>query len=82
LGLDRLDIAIVGLNPAQVVDACPRISVLCCRVKVDASNVADPPSRESYQIRNWFVISEEILNWNRSQSLIRKAVDYDDDGDK
>jgi hypothetical protein len=74
----------VGLNPAQVVDACPRISVLlvCCRVKVEASSLADSPSRESYQIRNWFLISEEILNWNRSQSLIRKAVDYDDDDDK
>jgi hypothetical protein len=31
--LGRLDPGIVTLNPAQEMDICPRISVLCCVVQ-------------------------------------------------
>jgi hypothetical protein len=31
------------------MDVCPRISVLCCPVLVEALRWADPPSKESYQ---------------------------------
>jgi hypothetical protein len=29
---------------------CPRFSVLCCSVQVEALRRADPPSKESYQM--------------------------------
>jgi hypothetical protein len=29
---------------------CPRVSVLCCSVPVEALRRADPPSKESYQM--------------------------------
>jgi hypothetical protein len=29
---------------------CPRVSVLCCPVSVEALRGADPPSKESYQM--------------------------------
>jgi hypothetical protein len=32
VGLGRLVAGIVGSNPAQVMDVCPRFSVLCCPV--------------------------------------------------
>jgi hypothetical protein len=32
VGLDRSDTGIVGSNPAQGMDVCPRLSVLCCPV--------------------------------------------------
>jgi hypothetical protein len=32
------------------MDACPRVSVLCCLVSVEALRWADPPSKESYQM--------------------------------
>jgi hypothetical protein len=32
VGLDRLDSGIIGSNPAQGMDVCPRLSVLCCPV--------------------------------------------------
>jgi hypothetical protein len=32
VGLDRLVAGIVGSNPAQGMDVCPRLSVLCCPV--------------------------------------------------
>jgi hypothetical protein len=31
------------------MDVCPRVSVLCCPVLVEALCRADPPSKESYQ---------------------------------
>jgi hypothetical protein len=31
------------------MDVCPRVSVLCCPVSVEALHWADPPSKESYQ---------------------------------
>jgi hypothetical protein len=31
------------------MDVCPRVSVLCCPVSVEALRRADPPSKESYQ---------------------------------
>jgi hypothetical protein len=31
------------------MDVCPRVSVLCCPVLVEALHRADPPSKESYQ---------------------------------
>jgi hypothetical protein len=47
---DRLNIGIVGSNPARGMDVCPRFSVLCCPVYVEALCRADPPSKESYQM--------------------------------
>jgi hypothetical protein len=32
------------------MDVCPRVSVLCCRVSVEALCRADPPAKESYQM--------------------------------
>jgi hypothetical protein len=32
LGLGQLVAGIVGLNPAQYMDVCPHLSVLCCPV--------------------------------------------------
>jgi hypothetical protein len=32
VGLGRLVAGIVGSNPAQGMDVCPRLSVLCCPV--------------------------------------------------
>jgi hypothetical protein len=32
------------------MDVCPRVSVLCCPVSVEALRRADPPSKESCQI--------------------------------
>jgi hypothetical protein len=31
------------------MEMCPRVSVLCCPVSVEALPPADPPSKESYQ---------------------------------
>jgi hypothetical protein len=47
---DRSNTGIVGLNPARGMDACPRFSVLCSPVQVVAWRLADPPSKESYEI--------------------------------
>jgi hypothetical protein len=33
VGLGRLVAEIVGSNPAQGMDVCPRLSVLCCPVR-------------------------------------------------
>jgi hypothetical protein len=55
--LDWLDVEIVHSNPAQGMDVCPRISVLCSAVEVEALRWADPLF-ESYQMSNWFVMSE------------------------
>jgi hypothetical protein len=32
------------------MDVCPRVSVLCCPVSVEALRWADPPAKESYQM--------------------------------
>jgi hypothetical protein len=32
------------------MDVCPRVSVLCCPVSVEALRLADPPAKESYQM--------------------------------
>jgi hypothetical protein len=32
------------------MDVCPRVSVLCCPVSVEALHRADPPAKESYQM--------------------------------
>jgi hypothetical protein len=53
LGLDcsdRSDTGIVGSNPAQGMAVCPRLSVLCCPVKVEALRGADHSSKVSYQM--------------------------------
>jgi hypothetical protein len=47
---DRLNIGIAGLSPAWGMDVCPRVSVLCCPVLVEALCRADPPAKESYQM--------------------------------
>jgi hypothetical protein len=36
------------------MDVCPRFSVLCCPVYVEALSWADPLSKESYQLSNRF----------------------------
>jgi hypothetical protein len=47
---DRLNIGIAGSNTAWDMDECPRVSVLCCPVSVEALRRADPPAKESYQM--------------------------------
>jgi hypothetical protein len=46
---DRSNIGIAGSNPGSGMDVCPRVSVLCCPVSVEALRRADPPSKESHQ---------------------------------
>jgi hypothetical protein len=47
---DRSNIGIADLNPAWGMDVCPRFSVLCCPVSVEALRWTDPPTKESYQM--------------------------------
>jgi hypothetical protein len=47
---DPSNIGIAGSNPPWGMDVCPRVSVLCCPVSVEALRRADPPSKESYQM--------------------------------
>jgi hypothetical protein len=35
------------------MDVCPRVSVLCCSVSVEALRRADPPAKESYQMSQY-----------------------------
>jgi hypothetical protein len=51
---------IVVSNPTWGMDVCPRFSVLCCSVEVEALRRADPPSKESYQLSNRF----RAQNWS------------------
>jgi hypothetical protein len=46
---DRSNIGIAGSNRASGMDVCPRVSVLCYPVSVQALRRADPPSKESYE---------------------------------
>jgi hypothetical protein len=39
VGLDRLDAETVGSNPAEGIDICPRLSVLCCPVYLEAGHL-------------------------------------------
>jgi hypothetical protein len=50
VGFDRLDTGIVCSNPAQDMDICPRLYVLCCPVQVEALRRADHSSKESCQM--------------------------------
>jgi hypothetical protein len=34
------------------MDVCPRVSVLCCPLSVEALRWTDPPAKESYQMPN------------------------------
>jgi hypothetical protein len=47
---DHLNIGNTGSNPAWGMDVCPRVSVLCCPVLVEALCQADPPAKESNQM--------------------------------
>jgi hypothetical protein len=47
---DRLNIGVTGSNPAWGMDVCPRVSVLCCPVSVEALRRANLPAKESYQM--------------------------------
>jgi hypothetical protein len=47
---DRLNIGIAVSNPTRDMDVCPRVSVLCCPVSVEALRQADPPAKEFYQM--------------------------------
>jgi hypothetical protein len=47
---DRSNIGIAGSNSAWGMDVCPRVSVLCCPVSVEALRRTDLPSKESYQM--------------------------------
>jgi hypothetical protein len=42
---DRLNLGIAGSNHAWGMDMCPRVSVLCCPVSVEAFRRADPRPR-------------------------------------
>jgi hypothetical protein len=46
---DRSNIGIAGSNLASGMDVCPRVSVLCCPLSVEALRRAGTPSKESYQ---------------------------------
>jgi hypothetical protein len=46
---DSSNIGIAVSNPASGMNVCPRVSVLCCPVSVEALRRADSPSKESYQ---------------------------------
>jgi hypothetical protein len=50
VSLGWLVAGIVGSNPAQGMDVCQRISVLCCPVLVEALRRADHSSKESYNM--------------------------------
>jgi hypothetical protein len=47
VGLDRVVAGNVGSNPAQGMDVCPRLFVLCCPVWIEALRRADRSSKES-----------------------------------
>jgi hypothetical protein len=47
---DCLNIGIAGSNPGWGMDVCPRVSVLCHPVLVEALRRADPLAKESYQM--------------------------------
>jgi hypothetical protein len=47
---DHLNIGIAGSNPGWGMDVCPRVSVLCCPMSVEALRRADPLVKESYQM--------------------------------
>jgi hypothetical protein len=70
-GIDLLDSEIVGLNPAQGIDVCPRLSVLYCPVEVEALRRADPLPKSPTKCRTDKKFHKIILNWNRSKVLIR-----------
>jgi hypothetical protein len=48
--LDHSNAGIVGSNPAQGMDICLRLSVLCCPVKIEVLWWAGHSSKESYQM--------------------------------
>jgi hypothetical protein len=52
VGFGGLATGIAGLNPAQDMGVCRRLSVLCCPVEVETLYRADPLSREFYQMPN------------------------------
>jgi hypothetical protein len=54
VGLGRLVAGIVGSNLAKGVDVCPRLSVLCCPVYVEALRRADHSSKVSYHMSKQF----------------------------
>jgi hypothetical protein len=64
----RSNIGITCSNPVRGMDVCPRFSVLCCPVEVDALRRADPPSKESYQMSK-YIHSSEVILLNRSRPL-------------
>jgi len=47
---NRSNTGIAGSNPAWGMHVCPRVSVLCCPVLVEALCQADPLAKESYQM--------------------------------
>jgi hypothetical protein len=61
VGLGRLVAGTVSSNPAQGMDVCPRLSVLCCPVYVEALRRADHSSKESYHMSN--IVYETSYMW-------------------
>jgi hypothetical protein len=59
------------------MEVCHGLFVLCCPVEVDTLRVADPPSREPYQVSNWFI----IFGTGHKALLIKDDDDADDDDD-
>jgi hypothetical protein len=47
---DLSNTGIAGSNPARGMDVCPRFSVSCCPVYVEALRRADLPSKDSYRM--------------------------------
>jgi hypothetical protein len=63
-------------SSVQDMDVCPRISLLCSPVVVEALRRADPCPWSPTRCRTDLdYISEVILSWNRSQGLIFIADD-------
>jgi hypothetical protein len=56
-------------NPAQGTDVCTNFYVLCCPVYVQALRMADPPSKEAYQISKDSYFQNEL--WVRTGQTAR-----------
>jgi hypothetical protein len=72
--LSRSDTRIVGVNPARGMDICPRFSLLCWHVYVDASWWADPLSKESYRnVSKRFTLSDVNSESGQAREIDSKA---------
>lgn len=56
---------IVGSNPVGGTDVCH-----CDRVQKEIVKWVDPPFKESCQMYKEFIVSELILRWQKSKSIV------------